>query len=318
MMRLPEMPGARLIDDMDEVGISTYVFDTNCRELEALLLRVEEPEAFWAFTDARKRRAFFQEVTRLLHNAVASARSLRERTHILTNRWYADVPEAAAEVKRRQTATFDVPEAQFVQQLRNVMLKARLPPQLIHIAGGRDQETHQRYILSREGLLSTARRRWPSSARSFLENSPEEIHVLPIVQSYRERVQSYYFWLEDHLRQTHARIIGEFESAEREYFILELEDRLGGFPKTSRDYPGRKNPEADVFHGILDESEQDSVRSVPIERRATLAIRILERKECMSEAIRDGVRRLYEVVAADARSAPSGEGAEGAPDSWYE
>jgi hypothetical protein len=298
MMRLREMPGSQLIDDMDEVGISTYVFDTNCQELEVLLTGVEQPEEFWAFTDDAKSRAFFQEVTRLLHNAVASARSLRERTTILTDRWYADMPEAAAQVAIKQAETFDVPEAQFIQQLRNVMLKARLPAQSVQVSGGRNQETRQRYVLSRDGLLKTARRRWPSGAKVFLEGSPEEIHILPLVRSYRELVESFYVWLDDHLKRTHAASLAEFASAEGEYVILELESRLEGFPNTPPDYPGRQKPEASIFFGIMDSSEQDSIRSVPMERRATLALRILERKGYVSQAIREGVRRLYKESSA--------------------
>jgi len=193
------------------------------------------------------------------------------------------------------------------------MLKASLPEQSIQVSEGRGGETRQQYLLSRDWLLRTARRRWPSGARAFLEKSPEEIHVLPLVRSYRELVQSFYIWLGNHLNQAHAAILDEFGSAEREYFILQLEDRLEGFTMYPG-YPGRQNPESDVFFGIMHPSEQDSTRRVPVGRRATLALRILDSKGYLNQTIRDGVRRLYEEAQRDA-SAHGGEGAEGAPDS---
>jgi hypothetical protein len=303
MMQLRALPGSRLIDDMDAVGISGYVFDTNCRELEDLLYQVEQPEDFWAFTDQRKSRAFFQEVTRRLHNAVASAMTLRDHTKRLTDKWCGDIPETAARVEARQRGTFEVPGAAFIQQLRVVMQHRRVPEQSVQVSGGEGRATEQKYVLSRDGLLNAYE--WPSRALAFLRDAPEEIHVLPLVRWYREEVDSFYAWLEDHLKQTHAGIIAEFVSREREYFILELEDRLEGFTMYPG-YPGRRNPESDIFFGIMDASEQDSIRRVPVERRATLALRILETKGYLSEAIREGVRRLYEELQRDANGPDKG------------
>lgn len=57
MQQLQDLRGCRLYGDMDMVGRSAYVFDTNSKELEALLGSLEQADD-WLAVDEEKLNAF--------------------------------------------------------------------------------------------------------------------------------------------------------------------------------------------------------------------------------------------------------------------
>ena len=171
MSRLPDLEGCRLYRDMERVGMSAYVFDTNSKELEQLLRWVTESgDAEDLMGNHEKWDAFFREVTRRMHNTVAAAMSLREHTLILTNGWYSG--HDLARVESEQVHILDVPRVQFVQQLRVYVQHRGIPDQAVQAKGSPTGFT-QVFVLPRASLLSW--RRWRPGARSFLESGPERL-----------------------------------------------------------------------------------------------------------------------------------------------
>jgi hypothetical protein len=288
MEGLRDLIGCRLYKDMDLVGTSAYVFDTNCKDLEAFLESLEHADD-WLAADEERLNAFFLEVTRLLHNTVAGAMSLREHTKTFRQRWYVAHSDIAR-VQAKASGTFDVPAAQFVQQLR-VFMQHRGVPERAVVSSWDEEGGRQSFVLPRDTLLEA--RGWPPGAQSFLEHAPEQIDVLGLFRTYRESVDAFYSWFENDIRATHEEVLAECDEARREYLQLSLEDNLKIYLSAPPDFPGLKRLES-VFHNTMTSEEIASLDEVEQgSQRAELAIDILRRMRLNSDAVEQSVRRLY-------------------------
>lgn len=287
MERLRELPGCRLYQEMNQLGISGYVFDRNCKELEKWLESLEQADD-WLVGKNRELRVYFQEVTRRLHNTVAAAMSLRWHTIVFTDRWYSSESDKER-FKERRSQTFDVPRAQFIQQLREYMQHYGIPPQAVQVWGN-GEGARQAFVLSRDDLLQW--RRWKAGARSFIHEAPDQLELLDLFRWYRGTLEGFYRWYEDDIRATHADILTECDEVKREYVTLSLEDNLEIYLSAPPEFPGLRNLNS-VFFRSMTEEERASLCQIPLPDRPRLAIRILQRKKVSSPVVEERVRRLY-------------------------
>lgn len=215
--------------------------------------------------------------------------SLREHTERFQQRGYVRDSDAAR-VEAQISATFDVPAAQFVQQLRVFMQHHRVPDHAI-LASWTEEGGRQAFVLPRDALLEA--RKWPTGARSCLESAPEQIEVLGLIRTYREAVDAFYLWFENDIRTTHEEILAECDEARREYLQLSLEDNLEIYMSAPPEFPGLTRLES-VFHNTMTSEEIDSLDQAELgPQRAELAINILREKRLSSDAVERSVRKLY-------------------------
>lgn len=215
--------------------------------------------------------------------------SLGEHTERFQQRGYVRDSDAAR-VEAQISATFDVPAAQFVQQLRVFMQHHRVPDHAI-LASWTEEGGRQAFVLPRDALLEA--RKWPTGARSCLESAPEQIEVLGLIRTYREAVDAFYLWFENDIRTTHEEILAECDEARREYLQLSLEDNLEIYMSAPPEFPGLTRLES-VFHNTMTSEEIDSLDQAELgPQRAELAINILREKRLSSDAVERSVRKLY-------------------------
>ena len=93
MQELASSPERRVLDELDLLQSSIYVFRRNFQELiEFLDLCETDPQHrdSWNMTAITKTRVFGREAVRVLHNFLASAMSLRDLTNRMHKRLHSD------------------------------------------------------------------------------------------------------------------------------------------------------------------------------------------------------------------------------------
>ena len=184
--QLRSMPEYKILQRLHALQVSLTVFDQNYRELKALIARITTGDVAVRIT-RRENRLLFEhamvEMTRLLHNFVASAISLVHHTRRLHGGVYQEAgsfSDYQPEVTKRFTNSGLV---QFIQDLRHYTMHYELPS-LALITEIRDPQNEtmiHRIALSRESLLKS-QFRWSLKGRDFIEQHADpDIDLVRVV-----------------------------------------------------------------------------------------------------------------------------------------
>lgn len=145
--------------------------------------------------DRWHRQEAMGEVLCLLHNYVASVKSLVDHTRRIYQKWYEPTGLLPSYQQEIDTRFATDPLSQFVEDLREMSQHFRLPSiRFSHFfenlpSGGR--MTH-RLLLTRSDLEEY--RRWSLPARHFLANAGSDIDLLDLVTRHYEHVVAFHAW----------------------------------------------------------------------------------------------------------------------------
>ena len=114
--KLQNTEGWRISKRIEHLGISAYIFKTNHDELVQRIEYFKRPEAMllWDVRNRDQMPDYLKEVTRLLHNFVASAKTLVDHTRIIAREMYENTDfwkEYEAQIAQRLASN---PLVQFV------------------------------------------------------------------------------------------------------------------------------------------------------------------------------------------------------------
>jgi hypothetical protein len=115
---------------LQTLRINYFVFHRNYEELKMLVMAAQHPNTFdqiWAPDKPQEMTRILGEMIRMLHNLIASAKTLVEHTRILIKDWYPDsefLREYNAEIRKRFVGNSLIG---FVEDMRNYALHYRLP-----------------------------------------------------------------------------------------------------------------------------------------------------------------------------------------------
>ena len=186
-----------------------FVFDRNHGEIVKLLAAVQDPKTrdkLWTQEKRREMLTVLRELIRLLHNLVASAKTLVDHTRWLIGDWYADT-EFLAEYQREVQERFAENEITgFVEDLRNYAMHYRLPPLTALFEVKVDAETKaqtatQTVVLEREDLQQWSR--W-EKGKAYLATAADKIPLGEVIERYYEDVRDFHQWMRNRLAEIHA------------------------------------------------------------------------------------------------------------------
>jgi len=150
------------------------------------------------------------ELSRLLHNFLAAAMSLKDHTNIVIDRVFTEVLYAPYE--RQVINTFaEKPVAHFVQELRNYSLHRRLL-----LPGTTTKAGATTLFLSKQKLLKG--KKWDGASKKFLEAYEDDVPIRQFTDDYYAIVQSFHQWLDGYFYDKYARHI----EAQRELDIEKI------------------------------------------------------------------------------------------------
>lgn len=213
--------GYRIQKKMVIFGVSIYTFQRNNEEL-VRLLKLYETDYDMAMRissiDNRKEfDTFLSEITRLLHNYLASAKTLIDHTRKLFQDEYKGTEfEAEYNAKINDTFTNSM-VSKFIQDLRNYSLHRQLPIAgatiSFSMATGNSQSIH----MSKEGLMDWEN--WTSKSKDYLKEQGERISLLQLISEYTKIVNEFQNWFKKRQYEIHNDSMKELEALQREYEI---------------------------------------------------------------------------------------------------
>lgn len=194
------------------------VYTDNMSELRALLVAAEtneklQTELFQNVRAPTVRTAYFRGLDKTLHNALAGAVSLVDHTrrHVAEN-----FPETdfSKDFEAANSTVYEMPESAFLRRFRNYLLHVGHAPfkmtGTLAVKNG-DKGTLTVWLISEE--LLSAENVWTAPARKFIEDHPDGIHLLAVVDAYGQAMLDLYRWVFDQqpaLRPNGLDILNEF------------------------------------------------------------------------------------------------------------
>ena len=196
---------------LETLETNYYVFSKNYQELEKILDAVKIPKNLFELWDLKNRDkldAINNEVIRLFHNYLASAKTLVDHTRIVISEWYkntAFIDEYNKEISLRFENN---PLAGFVEGLRNYSLHYTLPfvnatMSATIIEDGTSDIPDFSFILNKSDLLLWSG--WAKKSRAFLNDSGDEISINQIAESYFKEVEDFHKWMFIRLTEIHQK-----------------------------------------------------------------------------------------------------------------
>lgn len=185
---------------------SRQVFEGNFAELVKLLEPLEDSrEALFKYADPDKRENLdnlIKETDRLLHNFLASAKSLVDHTRVIVDRLYPKDHEFRDEYQRKLDKDLvDNTLQRFVQRLRNYTQHYTLPVldlQITFLSESNNLNTTLRVDI---GIL----KQWADwgGSRVYLDSLQDGLPIIALATEYYILIQNFHVWLSERQSEIH-------------------------------------------------------------------------------------------------------------------
>lgn len=204
---LQKMDGWRLSRKMDRLSLTAHIFHTNHSELICRIEYFKSDEAMqlWGVRNRAQMDLFLKEITRLLHNFLASAMTLVEHTRILARELYKDADfwmEYESQIGKEFTSNA---LAQFIQDLRNYILHCDLPVAFASLTPECEQ------LLKLDMRLLRDWRGWKSLSRQYLTDANDEEQLEGMIQAYTHSITRFHDWFYDRQTELHKQAFHDAE-----------------------------------------------------------------------------------------------------------
>lgn len=196
--------GVRISNLLQLQECSIHAFRENLFELNARLALFDKPELILQLFDEQRReelRTFQRDIFRLLHNFLASVKTLVDHTRILTKELYSDT-DFEKQVQSKVDQQFaNSPLAQFVHCLRNYTLHK----DLAFTHASMSFKEGEKIKISIQIDLEQLRKwdKWNQKAQEYLGSAPKSLPLKNIVDEYAGLVLDFHTWLRDNQKLLH-------------------------------------------------------------------------------------------------------------------
>jgi len=218
--------GWKITNKIFNLGTSHYIYMGNHSQLKQALEIFNNPKVtteIWAVKNREMLREYQKEVIRLLHNYLASAKSLVEHTRIFARDMYGET-DFFKEYEGMIEETFSKsPLARFIQDFRNYILHKGLPITSATLSFSENNGMNSYIKVNIEELKKWEK--WSAKSKEYLESLHLEINLEQIVTSYTEKVSSFYEWFGKRQEEIHSKEINELHKLQDEY--KKLLEKLG-------------------------------------------------------------------------------------------
>lgn len=191
---LESHPSFHVVERMRGLGYSLEVFNGNFAQLKQVLDAVYGSNAHELISQRHSYKfgILLREITRLLHNFVASALSLIDHTRIVKNEVYGDKRKFPDYEERIKLDFVENPLARFVVKLRQYCQHYQMPL-LGGVVSFDANGVRAEVQLSKAEMLKFDG--WDSKARSYLKSLPDDFDLRVIITEYHRLVNEFYVWM---------------------------------------------------------------------------------------------------------------------------
>jgi hypothetical protein len=201
---------------------SYYVFESNYHWLVRALDHFGRTEVLlelWKEDNRAKLGRFIDEVTRLLHNFLASAKTLVDHTRVFKNEMYEghEFKEIYQGKLDRDLGKSEI--VRFVQDLRNYVLHKQLP--LAHaelsFKGGEGAVSDFDSTIKLDVNRLREWDRWKPESRAYLDTLDDKVQIQDVVERYETAIRAFYQWFGVQQEILHRVEFDELSSLETRY-----------------------------------------------------------------------------------------------------
>ena len=216
---------------------SYYVFEGNYRSLVSALDQFGRIEVFmklWREDNRAELEHFIDEVTRRLHNLLASAKTLVDHTRVFKNEMYGGQSFEKLYQEKLDRDLGNSTIVRFVQDLRNYVLHKQLPiasAELSFKGGGGATSTFDSTIRLDVNELREWDR-WKPASRVYLDTLGDKVQIREVVEKYEAAIRTFYQWFGEQQEQLHRVEFDELSRLETQYEQVRQEWEEAGEPQT--------------------------------------------------------------------------------------
>lgn len=225
---LEAMPEYNVLLRIKALDRSRYIYTRNYSELRKLLefySDLEKSLPLWDRKNRDKQEAFHYEVTRLLHNFVASGRSLVDHTRTIYQSLYRSSKQFPEYQKKVDSSFTHNAVAQFVESLRNYCQHYKTPPVFSEMRYEKDPPLHvSRIKLDVNALKEFSD--WKRESRKYLAGQTSDIDLLDIIGEYHNLVIEFHDWFVKRQKEIHYEDIQKVNSKKKELAALVIPDEV--------------------------------------------------------------------------------------------
>ena len=197
--------GWKLAEHDRDLGISHYVFRSNCSELQKHLDQLDVMEISFdlpEYSSERNLPAFAPEAIRLLHNVSAAASTLADHSMRFVKKQYPEGGAFCREYGERVKSVFQGSGIfHFIAGLRNYVSHRKMPSAFFSIAA-LVPDSKPRVILQGKSLLEWDG--WNAAALEYIQAAGPDIDVANAVDEYETLVKTFYEWLHARREELHG------------------------------------------------------------------------------------------------------------------
>jgi len=212
MKRIEATEGWKVMSRIHIHATSYRVFKGNYEEIHRALEAYHNPEIglpLWEVKNRAKLDLFRREMVRLVHNYVASAKSLFEHTRKFVKEYYSN-SAFEKEYLRKVDETFHDPFSSLVIQLRDYTLHNDLPTISANLLFEPNKPFRFRILLDVASLRKWSR--WSAKSKEYLKTLGPELELDVVVDDYNTKVSSFYEWFGRQLQPLHTKELAETET----------------------------------------------------------------------------------------------------------
>jgi len=272
---------------------SRYVYTRNYSELRKLLefySDLEKSLQLWDRKNRDKQDAFHNEVTRLLHNFVASAKSLVDHTRTIYRSLYRSSGQFPEYQKKIDSSFTHNAVAQFVESLRNYCLHYRTPPVFSEMRYEKTPPLHvSRIKLDVDALKEFSE--WKRESREYLAQQTSDIDLLDIIDEYHRLVIEFHDWFVKRQKEIHYKDIQKVDSKKKELAALVIPDEV---KYALADIESGSRTIVDAFAVMLTPQQRAELATIPISspRYPETLISFIEEWTPLDEGLKKRVRKV--------------------------
>lgn len=221
--RMKVTEGRRIHLKIQALNSSYHVFAGNYHNLAVTLDRfgrLENSMELWAEDNRDELDQFMDEVTRLLHNFLAGAKTLVDHTRVFKNEMYKGKNFEKVYQEKLERDLSDSPIVSFVQDLRNYVLHKQLPITSAEFSfkGGKG-DTIKDYDSTIK--LNVDRLRewdgWKRKSRVYLDALDDKVKIKEVAEQYEVAIRSFYQWFGEQQTRLHRVEFDELSRLETQY-----------------------------------------------------------------------------------------------------
>jgi len=208
--------------NLQALQFSFQVFEGNFAEVVKLLEPLEDPREcllMYAAPDKRENLDnLILDTKRLLHNFLASAKSLVDHTRVIVNRLYPEDHEFRIEYQKKLSQDLSGNDLQkFVKNLRNYAQHYTLPVLALKISFSSDSNEFNSTLQINVAIL----KKWDKwgGSRAYLEPLENGLPVIALASEYYILIQDFYAWLSDRQSDIHQVDFDNLEKMQEKLII---------------------------------------------------------------------------------------------------